>query len=75
MDDRVDRVARAIEQAPEYDFRRVNNSYNIFCADDGRDTGEVVFSSGIAESVCYDLNRESRARAAIRAMSETDDGR
>jgi hypothetical protein len=35
----------------------------------------VVFSSGIAESVCYDLNRESRARAAIRAMSETDDGR
>jgi hypothetical protein len=64
----IERVARAIEEAPEYDFRRVNSSYHIFCIDTGENTGEVVSSSGLAEDIVHDLNRESKARAALREI-------
>jgi hypothetical protein len=63
----IEIVAKAIEEADEYDFRRVNSSYVIFNVDSGEEV-EIVFSSVIAESVCYSLNRESKAKAAIRAM-------
>jgi hypothetical protein len=66
MIDKIELVATAIEQADEYDFRRVNSSYTIFNIDTGEEV-DVVFSSGAAECVCYTLNRESKAKAAIQA--------